>query len=298
MIEGNLGSGNLPRALALQEWPVEGSPVVSVVIPAYNQEHFIARCLESVLAQVVDFPVEIIVHDDASTDRTAEVIAAYAQKYPSIVKPILERQNLYIQNRKVRPIMLGYAKGEFIASCDGDDFWLDPIKLATQVAFLRKNPDCVLSFHDAVRVDADGNSLGVRDLPDQARRDYLPRDLRVLRWGWMLLGTVVHRNIPIKFPPEYSLVPNGDNFIPMLLGAFGGAHFHPEVGFLAYRQHPGGIWSTKSTREKVTMSLQTYLQICSYFVRIGDAGAARELMLNRLRVLIGQYLHIHGEPSH
>lgn len=294
MIEGNNRLAELPRALAAHEWPADASPVVSVLIPAYNQERFIAQCLDSVLAQITDFPVEIIVHDDASTDRTVEIAGSYAEKHPSMVKLVLQKQNLHSQNRKVRPIMFGHAKGEFIANCDGDDFWLDPLKLAKQVAFLRQHPDCVLSFHDAVHVDANGNSLNVRELPDHARRDYLARDLRLLRWGWMLFGTVVQRNIPIEFPPEYYLVPNGDNFVPMLLGAFGGAHFHPEVGFLAYRQHSGGIWSMKPAPEKYAMSLRTYLQICSYFVRLGDFEAAREIILNSLRIFIGEYLSSHG----
>ena len=100
MIDGNGGSDHPPRPLSLRRWPVDASPVVSVVVAAYNQERFIAQCLESVLAQVTDFPVEIIAHDDASTDRTAQVIAAYAQKYPSMVKPVLQTQNLYVQHRK------------------------------------------------------------------------------------------------------------------------------------------------------------------------------------------------------
>jgi len=265
-----------------QQWPADARPRVSVLVTTYNQERWIGACLSGILRQVTDFPLELIVVDDASTDRTASIVRQYADKYPHIVEPMLLTENLHSRGLTVRPELHRRARGEFIACCDGDDYWSDQHKLHKQVGFLAANPRYVLSFHDAVHVDLEGKSLGRTELPARARRDYTQDELRVLRWGWMLLGTMVHRNLPFEFPPEYRLIPNADNFIAMLLGGFGGAKFQGEVGPLAYRQHGEGIWSGRTPQERERMQLQSFLQIAAYFVRIGELDAARGIVSTRL----------------
>ena len=272
-----------------QRWPVGAVPMVSILVVTYNHERFIAQCIESILKQVTDFPVEVIVHDDASTDRTAAIIRACAKRYPHLVQAVLQIENQYSQKKKIVPGLRARARGEFIAGCDGDDFWTDPHKLTKQIGFLRQNPSYVLSFHDSVHIDEVGRVLKKENLPKSAQRDYTQAELRVLKWGWMLLGTVVQRNVVLEYPPEYSLVPNGDNFLPMLLAAHGGAKFQPEVGPLAYRQHPGGIWSQKAPAEKERMHLQSYLQIAAYFVRIGEAQTAKTIISGRLAHVLQIY---------
>jgi hypothetical protein len=159
-----------------------------------------------------------------------------------------------------------------------------------QVAFLRDNSSYVMSFHDAVPVDEDGKQLDTAYLPDSARRDYSRAELRVLQWGWILMGTAVHRNVKLDFPPEYSLAPNGDNFVPMLLAAYGGAKFQAEVGPLARRLRRGSMWWSKSQSEQNRMHLQTYLQIAAFFVRTGDVKAARKILAGRLSLFVRRYL--------
>ena len=273
-------------------WPVGTRPTVSVVCAAFNQRAFIEQCLDSLLAQVTDFPVEIIVHDDASTDGTAAVVESYARRYPKVVKAVLQTENQHSRQRKARPIMLSHARGEFVADCDGDDMWVDPHKLTKQVGFLRDHPSFVLSFHNAVLMTEDGRMLDYFALPKTAQRDYSSAELRVLQWGFMLMGTVVHRNVGLDFPPEYSLAPNGDNFVPMLLAPFGGAKFQPEVEPLARRLRKGSMWASKSQAEKDRMLLQTYLQIASYFVRIGEVEAATTILMGRLSSYVGRYLGV------
>ena len=276
------GSG-VATPISERDWRSDIRPLVSVLCPTFNQENFIGPCLDSVLGQIASFPVEIIVHDDASTDGTAAVVRSYQEKYPQIIKPIFQTENQLTRRRKARPIMLEHAKGAFVASCDGDDRWLDPHKLTKQVDFLLRNPSFVLSFHDAVHMSADGRKMekhGV--LPASARRDYSQAELSVLKWGWMLLGTVVHRNIGLDFPPEYGIAKNGDVFLPMLLASGGGAKFQPEVAPLAYRQHSASMTSMKPPREKKQRVLQTYLLIASYFVRIGEIERAEEILTVKL----------------
>ncbi len=274
-----------------QRWPNDVLPTVSVLVPAYNQERFIERCLVSILQQVTDFSVEIIVRDDASVDKTAAVIQSYAKRYPQLIKPVFHKENRYSSHKKPGPSIRSLAKGNFIARCDGDDFWTDKFKLAKQVDFLVKNPSFVLSFHNAVHVDEDGKGIPKKfNLPLELQRDYSKEDLRELKWGWMLLGTVVHRNVPIVYPPEYALVPNRDNFLPMLLAPYGGAKFQSEVGPLAYCQHSDGIWSQKTPKERAAMHLQSYLQIASYFIRIGESKTASAIINRRLTHYLSKYL--------
>lgn len=256
------------------------TPVVSVMCFAYNHQQYITQCLDAILEQLTDFPVEILVHDDASNDGTAAIILEYARKFPSVFKPVLQTENQHSLHRKIRPILQTHVRGNFVASCDGDDMWLDPYKLSKQVGFLRKHPEYVLSYHDAVKIDEAGRELTATYLPHTFQRDYSRDELMVL--SWMLHGTIVYRNVDITFPPEYDLAPNGDNFLPILLAAHGGAKFQSEVGPLAYRQHAGGIWSQKIPAERARMHLQSYLQIASYLVRIGDAEAAKKVIMGRL----------------
>ncbi len=272
-----------------QSWPAVAVPTASVLVRAYNHERFLAECLESILAQVVDFPVEIIVHDDASTDGTAAIVRAYAGRYPNIVRPVLQAQNQFSLQKKCLPLLHGLARGAYIAMCDGDDAWRDAQKLRRQVEFLAANPAYVLSFHDAVHVDEEGRVVQAANLIDRNRRDYSRGELRVMKWGWMLLGTIVHRHVKLAFPPEFDLAPNGDHFLPMLLAASGGAKFQAEAGPLAYRQHRGGLWSGRTLAERAAMHLQTSLQIAAYFVRIGEADSAKAIIGDRLAYFAREY---------
>ncbi len=280
----------LPMPLRLHRWPQEKSPTVSVLVLAYNHGRYIAECLNSILDQVTDFPVEMIVHDDASIDDTSAIIRQFANEYPGVIKPVLQTENQVSQHNKIRPGLLRMARGDFIANCDGDDYWLDPEKLVKQGAFLRENPEYVLSYHDAVHIDVNGSIIKEYNLPPKGRHDYTKDELRELKWGWILLGTMLHRNVTIDFPPEYNLMRNNDNFMPMLLAAYGGAKFQEEVGKLAYRQHAGGIWSMKSKEEQVQMYLQSYLQIAAYFVHIGEVSTARKILTGRLSNSIEGYM--------
>ncbi len=268
--------------LAQQRWPHDAMPVVSVLVPAYNHERFLGQCLDGILRQVTGFPVEVIVHDDASTDATARIIEAYAKNCPLVIKPVLQKTNQLSRQKKIRAQLTGAFRGEFIAHCDGDDIWQDPYKLAKQVAFLRGHPEYVLCYHAAARVDEAGRRLENGRGRRKDERDFTPAQLRQLGSGAILLGTLVYRNVPIEFPPEYDLAPNGDHFLPILLAAHGGAKFLDDIAPLAYRQHDGGLWSSKSKEEQARMYLRSYLQIAAYFVRIGEIASARKVIAGRL----------------
>ena len=262
------------------------NPLVSVLITTFNHEKYIGRCIDAILNQKVDFPIEILILDDASSDATSEILISYANRFPEMISLFIQKTNLYLNNQKGFPIIKKSARGAYIAYCDGDDYWTDPEKLSKQVKFLESNPEYVLSFHNTVEIDIAGDVISEAFAPHDNKFEYSKEELRVRQSNWIFLGTLLFRNVPIDFPPEYHLIPNGDNFIPMLLSNFGGGKFQGDIGPLAYQQHDGGDWSGKTEAEKDRMHLQSYLQIAAYYVRVNNLEVAQKVatmhLINKL----------------
>lgn len=111
--------------------------MVTIRCITYNHEPYIRQCLEGFIMQKTNFRFEAIVHDDASTDGTANIIREYAEKYPDIIKPIFETENQYSKlDGSIQRIMSEHIHGKYVAMCEGDDYWIDPLKLQKQVDFL------------------------------------------------------------------------------------------------------------------------------------------------------------------
>lgn len=125
--------------------------IVSIRCFAYNHKEYIRDCLEGFVMQKTNFRFEAIVHDDASTDGTTDIIREYAEKYPDIIKPIYETENQYKKHDgSLKRIMNSQMRGKYIAMCEGDDYWIDPLKLQKQVDFLEAHPDYTMCCSDAV----------------------------------------------------------------------------------------------------------------------------------------------------
>lgn len=117
-------------------------PLVSICCLTYNHEPYIRQCLEGFLMQKVNFRFEVLIHDDASTDKTPQIIREYEEKYPKTIKPIYQNENQYSKGVRVTWVyQFPRAKGKYIALCEGDDYWIDPDKLQKQVDFLELNPN-------------------------------------------------------------------------------------------------------------------------------------------------------------
>ena len=125
-------------------------PLVSVVCITYNHGPYIRQCLDGFMMQKTNFAFEVLIHDDASTDKTADIIREYEEKYPNIIKPIYQTENQYSKGVKIGLTYLyPNAKGKYIAECEGDDYWTDPLKLQSQVDFLESHNDYSMCFHRA-----------------------------------------------------------------------------------------------------------------------------------------------------
>ena len=140
---------NISQDEIVKNWKKEyTSPVVSVVCITYNQEDYISSALDGFLKQKTDFPFEVLVHDDASTDRTTQIVKAYERKYPEIVKAVYEKENQYSRGRDILlDIMLPKISGQYVATCEGDDYWESTNKLQKSFDYLSTHPKCSMVSH-------------------------------------------------------------------------------------------------------------------------------------------------------
>ena len=168
------------------------SPLVSVVMIVYNQKDTFCRAIDSVLAQKCDFPFEILIGDDASTDGTAEIVKEYAKKNANI-KVFCRTQNLGVTRNAYELIKV--AEGKYIASCEGDDFWCDENKLQKQIDFLESHLDYVGCSHNVNIVNEKGEIYSKRQ-PDwvSKKRDYSAVDFKGIYLPGQS-GSIVKRNV-------------------------------------------------------------------------------------------------------
>lgn len=132
--------------------------MVSVSCLVYNHEKYLRKCLDGIVMQRTNFKFEVLVHDDASTDGSQDIIREYEEKYPDIIKPIYQTENQYSKGVGISPTyQYVRAKGKYFAECEGDDFWTDPYKLQKQFDIMEENSDCFMCVHTVVDVSEDGS---------------------------------------------------------------------------------------------------------------------------------------------
>lgn len=135
-------------------------PLVSIKCLAFNQERYIAQTLDGFLMQETDFPFTICIHDDASTDGTADIIREYEKKYPLIFRALCQTENQWSKHDgSLTRAANSLLNGKYIAECEGDDYWTAPNKLQMQADFLEANPDYFAIGHNVRIVDDNGTPM-------------------------------------------------------------------------------------------------------------------------------------------
>jgi glycosyltransferase involved in cell wall biosynthesis len=214
------------------------SPIVSIVCFAYNHENFIRIALQGFVMQRTNFPIEIIVHDDTSTDDTKKIIKEFENNYPEIIKPIYQTENQASKERgRVTRICFEAAQGKYIALCEGDDYWIDPLKLQKQVDFLEGNADFSICGSLAKRIHEDLQSqddvegeAGVFDQKDLAQRNFIPT-----------ASALIKREHIVNLPSWFTDCPIGDWPLFLLCANHGKIKMFNEH-MVVRRLHTGGIW--------------------------------------------------------
>lgn len=146
-----------------EEKIVSNEVMVTIYCSAYNHEKYIRKTLEGFVAQKTEFSIEIIVHDDASTDKTADIIREYEEKYPTLFFPIYQHDNKYSKygyGGIITEYIIPKARGKYLAYCEGDDYWTDECKLQKQVMALEKNDSCYFSSHAVSHINENGELNG------------------------------------------------------------------------------------------------------------------------------------------
>jgi glycosyltransferase involved in cell wall biosynthesis len=242
------------------------SPKVSVMIIAYNHERYIGQALDGILMQERDFDIEINVIDDASTDRTQQVVLEYQRRHPDIIHCFFGETNLgriATQLNTYRGFQT--LRGQYFALLEGDDYWTDPKKLATQVAFLDGHPQYVACGHDTLKVYEDGSKPPEHFLPFKAfgRRRATINDLIGLA-GVFHLSSLVYRNVfgtvpPLCFSDPYSC----EATVNMVYGQYGDIRHLP--GYMSvYRAHGTGVFSGQSVERMWLFHLHGFRRFALY----------------------------------
>lgn len=212
---------------------------VSVCIATYNQEKFIGQAIESALAQQVNFPMEILVGDDFSTDNTRAVVQTYIDRYPDLVKPVFHPRNLGQNGLFNAMETFKQAKGTYLASFDGDDYWTDPLKLQKQVDLLDANPDFVACYHNALITYEDGSPSHVLNPPNQPAVSTLDDLIGEDEIWFMATSSVLFRNVLHTYPAWFMRSVSGDIPRYILLAKHGKIGYLPDV-MSVYRKNQGG----------------------------------------------------------
>lgn len=217
---------------------------VSVFCAAYNQAEYIRDALDGILMQKTDFRFEVIVHDDASTDGTAEIIREYEELYPDVIKPIYQAENQYSKTMGhywIHNAMIRASKGQYVANCDGDDYWTDPHKLQKQYDFMENHPKCALCGHRCLVLGKKEDQVYI--YPEQ-QQNYSLEDI-FMEYDPIVLGpTLFFRKIVISDLPNWEGINAGDVLLILSGAVHGGCHCLPDV-MSAYRfQRPDSITAT------------------------------------------------------
>ena len=219
--------------------------MVTIRCITYNHEPYIRQCLDGFVMQKTNFRFEAIVHDDASTDGTADIIREYAEKYPDIIKPILQTENQYSKHDgSIRRILNEHTHGKYVAMCEGDDYWIDPLKLQKQVDFLEENPNHSLCFHAYSKLFNDGNLSEVH----QFSQDVIdvPKENMILGGGgYMATNSMLYvRKYYDNIPEWIKKAPVGDAPLMLLLLEMGKVAYIND-NMSVYRILSLGSWSSR-----------------------------------------------------
>ncbi|MBK6852040.1 MAG: glycosyltransferase family 2 protein [Burkholderiales bacterium] len=263
------------EAELLHRWSGRRSPVVSIICPTYNHVRYIESAIRGFLSQDSPYPFEILIHDDASTDGTQRVIRAWQERYPTVIRPVLQSENQYSKGVRPFELLLAKARGQFVAVCEGDDFWVDPGKLRKQVGFLLEHEDFSCSAHNYYHYLE--TTLTVRPW-FQMNRDFTLSQRQLMGLVTLLwLPTLVFRKSFSVMPPERDMAAIGDQFLTSYLGTKGRCMYFATMLGSVRRENEFSIWSPLPSLQKEQMRIKTWSALVRLHERLGNQDAVSDL---------------------
>jgi len=244
---------------SVQEYPncVPNKPLVSVSVVTYQHKNFIKYCLDGIVMQKTNFPFEILLGEDASTDGTREICIEYAERYPNLIRLILHDRsnNILIDGKPTGRFNMLYnlfiCRGKYIALCEGDDYWTDPYKLQKQFDILESDFSCSLCAHPFRNYFKNSNDYG----PIQLNR-------------FMTLTMMFKNSLPLRdnrFLSLMQMAPHGDSVIREIMKRKGYLKFIPYIAPAIRIVHDSGRASSLSKEKRLSNSIGTHKEIMEYF---------------------------------
>lgn len=241
--------------------------LVTVICLTYNHEKYIRECIDGFVMQKTNFAYEVIIHDDASTDNTAEIIKQYQQQYPDIIIPILQTENQYSKKVPIgKTFIYPRARGKYIAFCEGDDYWIDQYKLQKQVDFLENNSDYVLS-HTSFQylIEYEGNRIQDFDSSSNINIHQIDENniiAHILNYNEYRIQTatvlyrknifeLIEKEKEIQNEPKFMM---GDTPLWVRLCQYGKVHYNEDITTI-YRQHIGSACRDNNKMKKLRFIL-------------------------------------------
>ncbi len=219
-------------------------PLVSVYCLAYNHEKYIKDALEGFVHQETNFPYEVIVHDDASTDKTKSIIMEYAEKYPDTIIPIYQSENQYSKGGSIfSQFILPLLRGKYIAVCEGDDYWCDMYKLQKQVNWLEKHEEYSLCVHNSKILNCISGEEGLIN-PGDKDRDITIGEIIEWRGNLFQTSSYMFRAEYACVPPAFFVKGVGDYSRAVYLATCGKVRYLSDI-MSVYRYLTSGSWSIK-----------------------------------------------------
>lgn len=255
--------------------------IVSVLMITYGHEKYIRQAIESVLMQECNFDYELIVANDCSPDLTHDIVNEIisSNSKGNLIKYINHLQNIGMQSNYIDAYH--NCKGKYIATCEGDDYWTDPLKLQKQVDFLESNPDYVLCFHPVSILKTNGEI--VDDFITTIPENYETIETLARLGNYIHTPSVVFRNVIREFPFEFSQTPIGDYFLYMMLAEHGKLKYL-EDKMCVYR-YGVGVYSSKTNTKMVVLICKQYACLLSYL----KDDSLKKIILDRNVLLLKSF---------
>ncbi|MDC3237188.1 glycosyltransferase [bacterium] len=258
--------------------------VVSVLAIAYNHEPWVAKSLESLISQRTDFPIEILVHDDASTDRTCDIIREYERKYPGLLKGVYQSENQYSKGEYPSGILLGRARGKYIAICECDDYWKDPLKLQKQVELLESHPECSMAAAKTDVYQWENGRFNYKKSFEGVGKDLLYFE-DIYGGCYLHTSTFLIPKKNFEFYAEYREKGfYGDTALRFIMLTLGPIAFLQKT-VSVYQITGKGIWTSLDSYSMAASHIELFKKFYYHFDSNHKKYWARNLMLNYLRII-------------
>lgn len=270
---------------------IENNIKVSIICNTFNHEKYIRDALEGFVSQKTNFKYEILIHDDASTDHTADIIREYEKKFPEIIKPIYQIENQYSKHVPItRTFQYPRAKGKYIAFCEGDDYWTDSLKLQKQFDAMESHPEIDMCSHAADRV------VGTRKYimsPYKRVMVLTPKEVILGGGGYLATNSLLFRKSMLDDVPKFIDFYLFDYSLQIWGSLRGGILFLPDH-MSVYRYSVPGSWTTRMSsdrnmRENHIHRVNKMLQILDYETEGKYSSCiAKHIAENCIDVLVSQ----------